>query len=458
MTTETLILKSLITNETFCRATLPFLKEEYFQEKSDKTIFNQIKTYLEIYNSLPTTEALKISLSESSLKPDVIEESVNAIEELNNPHDNDLNWLLDTTEKFCKERAIHNAILESIHIINDEKSSKDKGEIPELLKNALSVSFDPAIGHDLLEEWEQRYEFYHKKEQKIPFDISQFNEITNGGVSRKTLNVILAGVNVGKSLAMCHFATTNLMQGNNVLYITLEMAEEKIAERIDANLLDVSINNLNLISKNQYQKLIENASKTYSGKLIVKEYPTSSANVNHFRFLLNELKLKKKFIPDVIYIDYLNICASSRLKYNSSVNSYVLIKSIAEEIRALAVEFNVPIITATQLTRSGYASSDPDLTDTSESFGLPAVADFLFALVNTDELEKLGQLMVKQLKNRYSDVTKDKTFYVGIDRTKMKLTEMKSSTHGIELDDEPEIKIDKDYYNKLSKFSQFNFK
>lgn len=458
MTTETLILKSLINNELFCRATLPFLKEEYFQESTDKTVFNQIKTYLEIYNSSPTTEALKISLKESSLKPDVIEEAVNAIENLTSPHDNDLTWLLDTTEKFCKERAIHNAILESIHIINDEKSSKDKGEIPELLKNALSVSFDPAVGHDLLEEWEKRFEFYHKKEEKIPFDISQFNEITSGGVSRKTLNVILAGVNVGKSLAMCHFATNNLMQGNNVLYITLEMAEERIAERIDSNLLDVGINNLSLVGKSQYEKLINNASKTYSGKLIIKEYPTSSANVNHFRFLLNELKLKKKFVPDIIYIDYLNICSSSRLRYNSSVNSYTLVKSIAEELRALAVEFNVPIITATQLTRSGYANSDPSLTDTSESFGLPAVADFLFALVNTDELEKLGQLLVKQLKNRYSDVTKDKTFYVGIDRTKMRLTEMKNSSYGVDLDDEPEVTIDKDYYDKLSKFSNFNFK
>jgi len=354
-------------------------------------------------------------------------------------------------------------VLESISIIADDKSNKkdkkDKGVIPDLLKDALSISFDPRVGHDYNEDAEARYDFYHRQEEKIPFDIDMLNVVTCGGFPKKTLNIIMAGVNAGKSLAMCHFATSNLMMGKNVLYITMEMAEEKIAERIDANLLDISLDNLKLISKAQYMNLITKAQAKAPGKLIVKEYPTSSANVNHFRHLLNELELKKKFVPDIIYIDYLNICSSSRVKMSNTVNSYILVKSIAEEIRGLAVEFNVPIVSATQLTRGGSASSDVSMTDTSESFGLPATADFMLALINTEEIQRLGQLLMKQLKNRYGDVTKNQKFAVGIDRGKMRLYDIGTAALDIEAEPEPEEEF-KEYSGKKllrEKFSNFNF-
>jgi replicative DNA helicase len=448
MRIETLILKSLLLNETYCRSVLPYLKSEYFTDFTDKTIFKTISGFVSTYNEQPTVEALRVILSESSLKEEESGSALDSLEEYVEGEENNLEWLTDKTEEFCKQQAIHNAVLESIHIISDKKEKKDKGIIPDLLKEALSVSFDPTVGHDFMEDYESRYDFYHRKEERIPFDIEQFNVITKGGVPRKTLNIILAGTNVGKSLAMCHFATANLLQGLNVLYITLEMAEEKIAERIDANLLDISLENLSLISKEQYSKLIVSAQKRSVGRLIVKEYPTSSANVNHFRHLLSELSLKKKFVPDIIYIDYLNICASSRIKFSPNVNSYTIIKSIAEEIRGLAVEFNVPIFSATQTNRTGFSSSDVELTDTSESFGLPATADFMFALINTEELEKLSQLMVKQLKNRYADKALTKKFFVGVDRSKMRLYQTSESTAASDASND-----DEDYYSDSTGYS-----
>lgn len=444
MTTEKLILKSLISNEKYVRAVLPYLKSEYFESPTDKLLFVQIKNFIEQYNALPTSDTLAITLEES-LNHEDREEVINELEELKVEKNNDLKWLVDQTEQFCQDRAIHNAILDSIHILNGEKKDKDRGAITELLKDALSISFDPNVGHDFLEEWERRYEFYHATEERIPFDIQQLNDITKGGLPRKTLNVLIAGVNVGKSLAMCHMAATNMMIGKNVLYITMEMAEEKIAERIDANALDISLESLALLDKNKYQKLIENVRKNYTGKLIIKEYPTASANVNHFRYLLNELKLKKNFVPDIIYIDYLNICSSARMKMTSNYNSYVMVKTIAEEIRSLAVEFNVPIVTATQLNRQGYADSDPDMTNTSESFGLPATADLMIAMINTEELEKMGYLLFKQLKNRYNDVTRNKKFFVGVDRSKMRLYEV-SNAYDVDGNDDGEIE---ETYNNM---------
>lgn len=444
MTTEKLILKSLISNEKYVRAVLPYLKSEYFESPTDKLLFVQIKNFIEQYNALPTSDTLAITLEES-LNHEDREEVINELEELKVDKNNDLKWLVDQTEQFCQDRAIHNAILDSIHILNGEKKDKDRGAITELLKDALSISFDPNVGHDFLEEWERRYEFYHATEERIPFDIQQLNDITKGGLPRKTLNVLIAGVNVGKSLAMCHMAATNMMIGKNVLYITMEMAEEKIAERIDANALDISLESLALLDKNKYQKLIENVRKNYTGKLIIKEYPTASANVNHFRYLLNELKLKKNFVPDIIYIDYLNICSSARMKMTSNYNSYVMVKTIAEEIRSLAVEFNVPIVTATQLNRQGYADSDPDMTNTSESFGLPATADLMIAMINTEELEKMGYLLFKQLKNRYNDVTRNKKFFVGVDRSKMRLYEV-SNAYDVDGNDDEEIE---ETYNNM---------
>ena len=450
MTTEKLILKSLISNEKYVRAVLPYLKSEYFDSPTDKILFTQIKNFIEQYNSLPTSDTLMITLEES-LELEDREEALNELDELKVEKDNDLQWLLDTTEQFCQDRAIHNAILDSIHILNGEKKNMDRGAITDLLKDALSISFDPNIGHDFMEEWEKRYEFYHSAEERIPFDIQQLNDITKGGLPRKTLNVLIAGVNVGKSLAMCHMAATNMMIGKNVLYITMEMAEEKIAERIDANVLDISLESLQLLDKKQYEKLIEHARKNYTGKLIVKEYPTASANINHFRYLLNELKLKKNFIPDIIYIDYLNICSSSRMKMSSNYNSYAMVKAIAEEIRSLAVEFDVPIVTATQLNRAGYADSDPDMTNTSESFGLPATADIMLALINTEELEKMGYLLAKQLKNRYNDVTRNKKFFIGVDRSKMRLYEV-ANAYDVESNDDEEVE---QIYEKLANPNKF---
>ena len=465
MKIETLILKNLVRNDVFCRATLPYIKPEYFSDKIEKAIFRKIIQFVDTYNEQPTIESIKVILGETNyLAQEDVDAAMTQLEMYSEDDESaNYEWMINKTEEFCKEKAIHNAVLESISIIADDKSDKkdkkDKGVIPDLLKDALSISFDPRVGHDYNEDAEARYDFYHRQEEKIPFDIDMLNVVTCGGFPKKTLNIIMAGVNAGKSLAMCHFATSNLMMGRNVLYITMEMAEEKIAERIDANLLDISLDNLKLISKAQYMNLISKAQAKAPGKLIVKEYPTASANVNHFRHLLNELELKKKFVPDIIYIDYLNICSSSRVKMSNTVNSYILVKSIAEELRGLAVEFNLPIVSATQLTRGGSGSSDVSMTDTSESFGLPATADFMLALINTEEMKRLGQLMMKQLKNRYGDVTKNEKFAVGIDRGKMRLYDIGTAALDIEAEPEPVEDFSEYSGKKLlrEKFSSFQF-
>jgi len=425
---EEAIFSNLIHNEEYARKTIPFLRGEYFHDIVERKVYNLIDDYVKKYNSAPTKEALLIDVNNIEGLSD--EQFVNAkeiITKLDEPTGNDIEWLVDQTEKFCQDKAIYNAIMESIKIIDDKAKNLSKGSIPQLLSDALAVSFDTSIGHDFLENVEERYEFYHTKEFRIPFNLDYMNKITKGGVPRKTLNIALAGTGVGKSLFMCHCAATNLMDGYNVLYITLEMSEEKIAERIDANLLNVTIDQLAELPQDTYYKMLSKVRGKTTGKLIVKEYPTASAGSGNFRHLLNELKIKKNFVPDIIYIDYLNICASSRMKMGSNVNSYTLIKAIAEELRGLAVEFNVPVISATQTTRSGYDNSDVGLTDTSESFGLPATADFMFALISTEELEQLGQIMIKQLKNRYNDPSMYKRFVVGVDRARMKLYDAEDS-------------------------------
>jgi replicative DNA helicase len=426
MRLEQTILRTLIQSEDFLRKVLPFIKDEYFSDRVEKYIFKQINEYANQYNTTPSVEALILASKESKNITD--EEFKNCEEYLNEiqKHNRELEkpnqeWLIDKTEKFCQEKAIYNAVRNSITILEGKDKTNDKGSIPKLLSDALAVSFDNSIGHDYLENSDERYEFYHRKEERIPFDLEFFNKITKGGLPAKTLNIALAGTGVGKSLFMCHVAAGCMSQGKNVLYITLEMAEEKIAERIDANLLNVSIDNLMELPKDIYDKKVKRVKEMTTGKLIIKEYPTASASAIHFRTLLNELNLKRNFVPDIIFIDYLNICCSSRIKAGANVNSYTYVKSIAEELRGLAVEFGVPIVSATQTTRSGYTNSDPGLEDTSESFGLPATADLMFALISSEELEALNQIMVKQLKNRYSDPTTHKRFVLGIDRSKMKL-------------------------------------
>jgi replicative DNA helicase len=423
MKIEHLILKNIVYNEEYCRSVTPFLKDEYFHDYNEKVIFRLINNFVNNYKARPSIEAIKLMASESKkIKYEEVETISNLLDSWSKDVENtSLDFLIKQTESFCKEKSLHNAVLESIKIISDEKDKRDKGVIPEILKDALSISFDPSVGHDFIDSAEDRYEFYHKKEERIPFDIGNLNTITCGGLPKKTLNILVAGVNVGKSLAMCHMAASNLLIGKNVLYITCEMAEERIAERIDANVLDITLDTLREISKNQFLKLINNLKSRTSGKLVVKEYPTSTASASHFRYLLHELSIKKNFIPDIIYIDYLNICSSSRIKNTGLANSYTLVKSIAEEVRGLAVEMNLPIVTATQFTRSGASNSDADMSDVSESFGTVATADLVLAIINTEELEKLGQLMIKQLKNRYNDVTKNKKFLVGVDRSKMRL-------------------------------------
>jgi replicative DNA helicase len=418
------ILKNLIYNETFCRKVLPFVKAEYFSDDTERVIFKEVNTFVNTYKSLPTHEALVINFTES----DRLTESQvkNSITLLNDIHQNkdeptEEQWLIEQTEKFCQDKAIYNAIMESVSIMDDKTSKKSKGEIPQLLSDALGVSFDANVGHDYINDADSRYDFYHRVESRIRFDLDIFNKITKGGMPTKTLNICLAGTGVGKSLFMCHVAASCISNGHNVLYITLEMAEERIAERIDANLLNIDIQELNTISKADYDRKFNALKNKTQGKLIIKEYPTAAASTLHFRALLQELHLKKNFKPEIIFIDYLNICSSARMKPGNSVNSYTYIKAIAEELRGLAVEFGVPIVSATQTTRSGFTNSDPGLEDTSESFGLPATADFMFALISTEELEQLGQIMVKQLKNRYSDPNTFKRFVVGIDRAKMKL-------------------------------------
>ena len=419
---EDTILKNLVADEDYTRKVLPFIKSEYFAEPTERLVLDKIVGYVTEYNSIPTREALLIELDQDNKVADgEFQSASELIRNLVVEEKMQLEWLLDQTEKFCQEKAVYNAIMESIGIIDGQDKDHGKGAIPEILTKALAVSFDSHIGHDFLENYEERYEFYHRKEERIPFDIELLNQITKGGLPRKSLNVILAGTGVGKSLAMCHMASANLMDGKNVLYITMEMSEEKIAERIDANLLNVTLDDLKSLPKEMYAKKVQRVKDKTLGKLIIKEYPTASAHVGHIRHLVNELALKRNFVPDIIYIDYLNICMSQRVRAGSNVNSYTYVKAIAEEIRGLAVEKSVPIVSATQTTRSGFTNSDPGLEDTSESFGLPATADLMLAMVSTEELEDLDQIMIKQLKNRYADPGSNKRFVVGIDRAKMRL-------------------------------------
>ena len=425
---ENLIFSNLVNNEEYGRKVIPFLKEEYFTSYSDKILFNLIWDYMKEYNTFPSKEALAIDLSnKEGINQQTFTDCTETIGSIEFDPSTKLDWLLDKTEQFCQEKAVYNAIMKSIEIIDNKNSQTSKGAIPQILTDALGVSFDSHIGHDFLDDAESRYEFYHTREVRIPFDLHYMNAITQGGIPRKTLNVILAGTGVGKSLAMCHMAAANMAAGFNVLYITLEMAEERIAERIDANLLDVTIDDLKLLPRDSYNKKIEKLRNKVKGKLKIKEYPTATAGSANFRHLLNELKIKKNFIPDIIYIDYLNICISSRIKNGANVNSYTIVKAIAEELRGLAVENNVPIVTATQTTRGGYSNSDVGLEDTSESFGLPATADFMFALITSEELEELGQIMVKQLKNRYSDPGVNRRFVIGVDRSRMRLFDAEDS-------------------------------
>ena len=406
------------------------MKADYFTDRTERAIYDEISTFTEDYNSSPTIEALSIAVKERrNLTGDEVERCETYLTEIQTSgnEQSDIRWLVDKTEKFCQEKAIYNAVLGSISILDGKDKQHDKGQIPKILSDALAVSFDTSVGHDYLENSDDRFEFYHRHEERIPFDLEFFNKITKGGLPAKTLNIALAGTGVGKSLFMCHCAAGNMALGKNVLYITMEMAEERIAERIDANLLNVSLDDLINLPKDLYDKKVEKVKSKTTGKLIIKEYPTASASTTHFRTLLNELYLKKSFRPDIIYIDYLNICCSSRIKAGSNINSYTYVKSIAEELRGLAVEFGVPIVSATQTTRSGFNSSDPGLEDTSESFGLPATADLMFALISSEELEEMGQLMVKQLKNRYNDPTYYKRFTVGIDRAKMRLYDVEQS-------------------------------
>ncbi len=430
MRLETVILRNLIRNEDYLRKVLPFLKTEYFTDKTEKIIYEEINKFTETYNSTPSIESIELAVKERrNLSDEELEKSESYLHEIASFKDEEskVQWLTDKTEKFCQERAIYNAVLGSISILDGKDKSNDKGAIPKILSDALAVSFDNSVGHDYLENSDERYEFYHRKEERIPFDLEYFNKITKGGLPAKTLNIALAGTGVGKSLFMCHVAAGAMAQGKNVLYITLEMAEEKIAERIDANLLNVSIDALMELPRDMYERKVKRVKDMTTGKLIIKEYPTASASTTHFRTLLNELNLKKSFVPDIIFIDYLNICCSSRIKPGSNINSYTYVKSIAEELRGLAVEYGVPIVSATQTTRSGFTSSDPGLEDTSESFGLPATADLMFALITSEELEALGQIMVKQLKNRYSDPTAFKRFVIGVDRSKMKLYDVEQT-------------------------------
>jgi len=420
-TVEFLVLKNLLHNEEYVRKVIPFVKADYFEDRNQRIVFEEIIRFVEDYNKPATKEILCIEAEKrQDITDDSFKEITNLISNLDEDH-TEFDWLVNTTEKWCRDRAIYLALVESISIADGNNEKKNQDAIPSILSDALAVSFDNQVGHDYLNDYEERYEFYHQKEEKIPFDLEFFNKITKGGLPNKTLNIALAGTGVGKSLFMCHVASSSLLQGKNVLYITLEMAEEKIAERIDANLLNVNIQEIANLPQVMFENKVTKLAKKTQGSLIIKEYPTASAHAGHFRSLLNELALKKSFRPDIIFVDYLNICASSRYKANGNVNSYSYIKAIAEELRGLAVESNVPIVSATQTTRSGFGSSDVDLTDTSESFGLPATADLMLALISNEEMEELGQIMVKQLKNRYNDPTMYKRFVVGIDRAKMRL-------------------------------------
>ena len=455
---EQTILRNLLFSETYYRKVVPFIKSEYFQEYHEKIVYEEIADFASKYDKVPTQEVLAINLqNRNDLTEEAFQNSVSIVRELTDEWV-DYEWLLDATEKWCKDRAIYIALMQSIKVADggDPKISRDA--IPSILQEALAVSFDEHIGHDYIDQAEDRYDFYHRKEEKVPFDLDKFNFITKGGLSNKTLNIALAGTGVGKSLFMCHMASAALTQGHNVLYITCEMAEEKIAERIDANLLNVSIKDIVDLPEVLFTSKVNEIARKTRGKLIIKEYPTASAHVGHFKALLSDLKLKKDFKPQLIFVDYLNICASARYK-GAVVNSYTYVKAIAEELRGLAVECNVPIVSATQTTRSGYGNSDPDLTDTSESFGLPATADFMFALISTEELEQQGRLMVKQLKNRYSDLVTSRKFMVGIDRSKMKLYDVADDASAISIDAEDpgeEFSQFAETQNRLSKFAEWN--
>jgi len=433
---ETLILSNLIYNESYCRKVMPFLQKEYFQVRKESILYDIVQSYFQKYNSLPSLDIIKMAVSETGGITQVEQEDIlEYVDEFKVESVDSEDWLADQTETFCSERAIHNAILTSVDILGGENKQFDKGAIPKLLSDALAVSFDTHIGHDYVNDSEDRFEYYHRIEKKVPFDMDSFNKITRGGFSTKTLNILLAGTGVGKSLAMCSFAASNLSMGFKVLYITLEMSEERIAERIDANLLQTNVGDLESLLKASYDRKIERMKESVKGQLMIKEYPTASANVTHFRSLIDELKMKKNFTPDIIYLDYLNIASSSRVRMGNSINSYTYVKSIAEELRGLAVEYNIPVMTATQTNRTGFVNSDVDLGDTSESFGLPMTADMMFAIMTSDEMQENGQFMVKQLKNRYVDPTFMKRFLVGVDYAQMRLYELQGETKVEQSDD-----------------------
>lgn len=433
---EKTILRNIISNETYMRKVLPFIKIEYF-EGVYKELFRQVAKFVAKYNRLPSEESIKIELDDTNVRDEIKQQAFNILPDIFNSKEEDQQWLLDTTEKWCQDRALHGAIMESTLILSGDHKTMNKNALPDLLQRALAVCFDTNVGHDYLENVDERYDFYHEEEERIPFDLEYFNTITKGGLPNKTLNIALAGTGVGKSLFMCHCAASALSQGHNVLYVTMEMSEERIAERIDANLLNTNIHQLEHMSRDSFTNKVHKIAEKTNGKLIIKEYPTGQAHSNHFRALLNELKLKKSFRPEIVFIDYLNICASSRMKgMGGSINSYSYIKAIAEEIRGLAVEFDLPIVSATQTTRTGFSNSDPGLEDTSESFGLPATADLMFALISNEELVAQNQIMVKQLKNRYNDPNSNKRFCIGVDRSKMKLFDVENAREEL-VDDGP---------------------
>ena len=455
--TEATILRNLIYNEDYSRKVIPFIQPDYFEEKTERIVFEEVTKFIVKYGSSITTEALSIEIDN---RTDLNESEIKNIYEFTkslNDNPVDYKWLLDTTERWCKDRAIYLALMESIHIADGKDEKKNRDAIPSILSDALAVSFDNNIGHDYFENYEQRYDFYNRKENRMPFDIEYLNKITNGGVPNKTLNIFLAGPNIGKTLMMCHIASSFLLQNKNVLYITLEMAEEEIAKRIDANILNIPINQFEDLPKNIFEKKVNKILERTKGRLIVKQYPTASAHAGHFKALINELQLKKSFRPDVIFIDYLNICASSRFKTNSNVNSYSYVKSITEEVRGMVVELDVPLFTATQTTRGGFSSSDIEMTDISESFGTAATADLLLAIISTEELDNMNQVMIKQLKNRYSDKSINKRFVVGIDRSKMRLYDVEQSAQGDILDSGQEYEYN-DYEEKKPKKSFEGFK
>ena len=459
---EKTTLKNLLYNEDYTRKVLPFLKPEYFEDRSERIVFSEIQKFIDQYNKRPTKETLQIDIGKrKDLNEDEYKRIVELISTLNK-EEIDLDWLVNTTEKFCKDRAVHNAVMDGIHILDGKDKKHTPEAIPEILRDALSVSFDRNVGHDYLSDIERRFDFYHKKENRIPFDLDYFNKVTKGGLPTKTLNVALAGTGVGKTLFMCHQAASALAQNKNVLYITMEMAEERSAERIDANLLNISMEDLHMLNRKLFNDKITSLQSKTTGTLIIKEYPTASAGVNHYRALVNELALKRTFKPDLIFVDYINICASSRFKPGSNVNSYTYVKAIAEEMRGLAVELDVPIVTATQTTRSGFVSSDIGLEDTSESFGLPATADFMFALISSEELERAGQMLVKQLKNRYNDPTVNRKFIIGVDRARMKLFDIEQQAQNLiqpEQEKYVEHNLEKTEESPEEKYKKFqNFK